>query len=71
MALLPGFESITREIEKIKGVPVQTVSSYQTENSMITTTETLLECSEKTAPEGMYSIPEGYARHTLTDKLTD
>ena len=67
MALLPGFESVTREIEKIKGVPVKTVTSYQTANATITTTETLVECSEKAAPEGMYSIPEGYARRNLTD----
>ena len=66
MAMLPGFSDIAGEFEKIKGVPVKTVSTAQSMGTAIVTTETLLESAEKKAPEGIYSIPAGFSRQSLT-----
>lgn len=66
MALLPGFDRVALEVEKIKGVPVKTISSYEMLNSTVTTTETLVECSEIKAPEGIFSVPKGYTKQSLT-----
>jgi hypothetical protein len=65
MAMLPGFGDIAKEIEKIKGVPVQTVSTAQTMGANIVTTELLLESAEKAAPAGIYTIPKGYAKQSI------
>ena len=60
MALMPGFGDIKKEIEKIKGIPVKTVSNAQAMNTTIKSTELLLESTEKPAPQGIYSIPKGF-----------
>ena len=66
MTLMPGFADIAREMEKIKGIPVTTVSTAQAMGTTIKTTETLLESAEKKAPEGAFSIPKGFSRESLT-----
>ena len=66
MALIPGFTDIAQEIEKIKGIPVKTVSSAQAMGSTITTTELLLESAVKQAPAAVFSIPEGFSQQTLS-----
>lgn len=65
MAMLPGFGDIAKEIEKIKGVPVKTVSTAQAMGTTITTSELLLESAEKAAPEGIYAVPKGYKQQSI------
>ena len=65
MALLPGFSDVKKEIEKIKGIPVKTVSKTQAMNTTITSSELLLESTKKAAPQGIYSIPKGFKEKTI------
>ena len=65
MAMLPGFGDIAKELEKIKGVPVQTVSTAQAMGTTIKTTELLLESAEKSAPKDIYSIPAGFKQQSI------
>ncbi|MBN1577030.1 MAG: hypothetical protein JW913_10785 [Chitinispirillaceae bacterium] len=65
LALMPGFGDIAKEVEKIKGIPVKTVSTSQAMNTTIRSTELLLESAEKAAPKGIYSVPEGYKEQTI------
>jgi hypothetical protein len=65
LAMMPGFGSIKKEIEKIKGVPVKTISKAQVMNTTVTSTELLQECTEKPAPDGIYSIPKGFTEKSL------
>jgi hypothetical protein len=60
MAGQPGFEQMQKEAEKIKGVPVLSVSTAKVMNAEVKTTEKLVEQSEKSAPAGTYDIPQGY-----------
>lgn len=60
MAGQPGFEQMQREAEKIKGVPVLSVSTARVMNVDVKTMEKLVEQAEKSAPPGTYDIPQGY-----------
>jgi hypothetical protein len=67
IALVPGFDTIAEEIKKIDGIPVKTVSVTRSMGTDVTTTELLLESAEKKAPKGMYTIPEGFARQSISE----
>lgn len=60
MAKLPGFESVAKELEKLKGIPVETVTTSQVMGTTIKTIEVLVESGEKSPPSGIYAIPEGF-----------
>lgn len=60
MAGQPGFEQMQKEEEKIKGVPVLSVSTAKVMNTDVKTIERLVEQAEKSAPAGTYDIPKGY-----------
>ncbi len=60
MAGQPGFEQMQRESEKIKGVPVLSVSTARVMNTDVKTTEKLVEQAEKSPPAGTYDVPKGY-----------
>jgi len=60
MAQMPGFDKILAEMQKIKGIPVKTVTHTSAMGAEFTTTTELLEYAEKDAPDGIYDIPEGY-----------
>lgn len=58
----PGFQDALREMEKIKGLPVHTVSTVKAMNSTIRTTDELLDYQQGTAPAGTFDLPEGYTK---------
>jgi hypothetical protein len=58
----PGFQDALREMEKIKGLPVHTVSTVTAMNSTIRTTDELLDYQQGTAPAGTFDLPEGYTK---------
>lgn len=62
MAGQQGFQEMLQEMEKIKGVSVQTVSTANVMGASLKTTEELLEHKKATAPAGSFDIPAGYAK---------
>jgi hypothetical protein len=62
MAKMPGFDSLLKEVKKIKGIPVLTTSTMTMMQTPVKTTQELLEAKEKAAPAGTYEIPEGYKK---------
>lgn len=57
-----GFEDMLREMEKIRGVAVLTISRAEVMGTTMVTREELLEHSKMAAPAGSFDIPEGYAK---------
>ncbi|WP_045222784.1 DUF4412 domain-containing protein [Desulfonatronum thioautotrophicum] len=57
-----GFEELLREMEKISGVAVLTVSRANVMGATMVTREELLEHRKKDAPVGIFDIPEGYVK---------
>lgn len=62
MAPMPGFDEMMKEMEKIKGMQVKSITQAEMMGAKVKSTSELLECSEKTAPAGIYDIPEGYKK---------
>jgi hypothetical protein len=57
-----GMMQMLKEMGKIKGIEVLTISSSQAMGAEVKSTEELLEVEEKPAPDGLYSIPAGYTK---------
>ncbi|RJP93726.1 MAG: DUF4412 domain-containing protein [Desulfobacteraceae bacterium] len=68
LASMPGLqssmESMKKEMEKIKGVQVMTISTFTMMNQPHKSTTELLEFKEGTAPAGIFTIPAGYKKQT-------
>ncbi|SDB32142.1 Domain of unknown function [Desulfonatronum thiosulfatophilum] len=62
MAGQQGFDDLIKEMEKIKGVSVLTVSKATVMGATIVSREELLEHKKMTPPAGSFDIPEGYTR---------
>lgn len=62
MAGQQGFEELLREMEKVQGVAVLTVSRANVMGATMVTREELLEHKKMSAPAGSFDIPEGYTR---------
>jgi hypothetical protein len=62
LAQMPGFGDIAKELKKVEGIPVKTVTRTQAMNTTITSTELLQESAEKKAPAGIYSIPKDFTK---------
>lgn len=62
MAGQQGFEELLREMEKIRGVPVLTVSKANVMGATVLTREELLEHKKMSAPAGSFDIPGGYTQ---------
>jgi hypothetical protein len=60
MGMMPGFEKAMQEMKKIKGVTVLSVGEMQVMGTSVKTTTTLVECSEKSAPAGIFDVPKDY-----------
>ena len=69
LSSMPGLQSsvegMKKEVEKIKGVQVMTVSSFTMMNQVHKATTELLEFKEGTAPSGIFAIPAGYKKQTM------
>ncbi len=63
---MPGMQSamqdIAKEMKKLKGVPVLTVSSNVVMGATIKSIVELLEFKEGTAPAGIFEVPQGYKK---------
>ncbi len=62
MAGQQGFEELLREMEKIQGVAVLTVSRANIMGATVVTREELLEHKKMPAPAGSFDIPDGYSK---------
>jgi hypothetical protein len=66
LAGMPGLQdsvaTMRKEMEKIKGVQVYTVSNFMVMNQPHKTTTEVLEFKEKTAPANILDIPAGYTK---------
>jgi hypothetical protein len=69
LAAMPGLqssmESMHKEMEKIKGVQVLTVSNFTMMNQPHKSTTELLEFKEKPAPGNIFDIPAGYTKQEM------
>ena len=62
MAPMPGFKDMIKEMEKIKGMHVKTITQAEMMGAKVKSSSELLECTDKDAPDGIYDIPEGYKK---------
>lgn len=65
MAGQEGFEEMTAEMEKIRGVTVRTVNRSQMMGAELTSTEELVEFASKPAPAGTFAVPAGYRKVSM------
>ena len=65
MAQMPGFQKAMEEMKKVKGVTVLSVGEAQVMGTSVKTTTTLLECSDKSAPAGIFDIPKDYKKEEM------
>jgi hypothetical protein len=56
------YASISKELKKMSGVPVLTVSSAKVMGASVRTTTELLDFKTAAAPAGTYELPRGYNR---------
>lgn len=64
-----AYEALFRQWGALPGYPVQNVTTVQTPNGTVTTSETLLAFREVTIPASEFEVPKGYA--LVTDPLTE
>jgi hypothetical protein len=58
----PGLDKMLEEMKKIKGLTVLSTDTTAMMGTQVTSTQELLEASEKSAPAGTYKVPEGYKK---------
>lgn len=61
-AMMPGFNDMIKELQKIKGFPVYSESVSKIMGNELKSSEELIEISDKAAPEGIYDIPSGFKK---------
>lgn len=64
-----AYEALFRQWGALPGYPVQNVTTVQTPNGVVTTSETLLAFREMAIPASEFEVPKGYA--LVTDPLTE
>jgi hypothetical protein len=57
-----AMEEMSKEMKKIKGVPVLTITTTNMMGASVKSTQELLEFKEGTAPSGYFDIPTGYKK---------
>jgi hypothetical protein len=62
MGQMPGIEDMMKEMEKIKGIVVQSTGTTSMMGTDVKSTQELLEVSDKSAPAGTYEVPSGYKK---------
>jgi len=60
-----AVEAMMKEMKKIKGVPVLTISSNTVMGQTINSSTELLEVKEEKAPAGIFDLPKGYRKETM------
>jgi hypothetical protein len=60
MAQAPSFDRMCRELQKIKGVPVEQVGTINMMGTVVETRNKIIDHADKDAPAGTYDIPEDY-----------
>lgn len=69
LSSMPGLQNsvdgMKKEIAKIKGVQVMTVSTFTMMNQTHKATTELLEFKEGKAPAGIFAVPAGYKKQTM------
>ena len=65
----PAYENLFRQWGALPGYPVQNVTTVQTPNGLVTTSETLLTFRDMPIPAGTFDVPKGFA--LVTDPLTE
>jgi hypothetical protein len=63
------FEQLFGQWGQLEGYPVQTVTTIQTPQGLITSSETLLTFQEKKIPKSEFEVPKGYA--LVVDPITE
>ncbi|RKX29678.1 MAG: hypothetical protein DRP47_01160 [Candidatus Zixiibacteriota bacterium] len=69
MAQLPGFEDMINEMKKIKGVSVLSEGEVDMMGTKIDMKTELIECTEKSAPEGIFDIPKEYKKVEMKNPM--
>ena len=73
LASMPGLqtsmESMRKEMDKIKGVQVLTVSTFMMMNQPHKSTTELLEFKESAAPGNIFAIPSGYTQQMMQKNM--
>jgi len=62
MSMIPGYAESTKEMQKIKGLPVLTNTTTNTLGTEVKSTSELIEYKKEAAPPGTFQIPEGYTK---------
>ena len=64
MSFLDQYEDIVKEMKKIDGFPVYSTTEATMMGTTIKGSQSVLEVAKKDAPEGTFSLPEGYTATT-------
>jgi hypothetical protein len=73
LKLVNDDEAFFTELDKIKGLSMESESIRTLQGTSVTTHQEVVEITEKTAPAGIYSVPNGYAKQemlSIPDLLT-
>ena len=62
MGQTPGVEDMMKEMSKIKGIVVLQQGTMSMMGTDVKSSQELLEVSDKSAPAGIYEVPEGYTK---------
>ena len=66
MMMMPGMQEnmaeVKKEMGKLKGVMVYSVSTATMMNTTVKTTQELMDYMEKSTPSDFYSPPKGYSK---------
>ena len=66
MAAQPGFggslDDAAKELKKIKGVPVLSITTMQAMNQTMKSSQELVEFKKGKAPAGIFELPKGYRK---------
>ncbi|MEA2031115.1 MAG: DUF4412 domain-containing protein [candidate division Zixibacteria bacterium] len=69
MSQLPGFEDMINEMKKIKGVSVLSEGKVDMMGNKVDMKTELIECTEKSAPDGIFDIPKGYKKVEMKNPM--
>ena len=67
MSMMPGMSDLTKEMMKVKGVPVLTTVSGNMMGATLSSTTELLEFKDAPLPKGGFKVPEGYKEVDMGD----